>query len=77
MLTNAMPAVTRALQGSLPPAALKQLTQALGNCNLDAPKIQNLKDISCQRIERIILALRSRTPVSLSVYIEQNKVIVF
>jgi hypothetical protein len=33
MLTNAMPAVMRALQGSLPPAALKQLTQALGNCN--------------------------------------------
>jgi hypothetical protein len=33
MLTNAMPAVTRALQGSLPQAALKQLTQALGNCN--------------------------------------------
>jgi hypothetical protein len=33
MLTNAMPAVMRALQGSLPPAAIKQLTQALGNCN--------------------------------------------
>jgi hypothetical protein len=33
MLTNAMPAVMRALQGSLPPNALKQLTQALGNCN--------------------------------------------
>jgi len=33
MLTNAMPAVMRALQGSLPPSALKQLTQALGNCN--------------------------------------------
>ena len=33
MLTNAMPAVMRALQGSLPPVALKQLTQALGNCN--------------------------------------------
>jgi hypothetical protein len=33
MLTQAMPAVVRALQGSLPPTALKQLTQALGNCN--------------------------------------------
>lgn len=33
MLTAAMPAVTRALQGVLPPAALRQLTQALGNCN--------------------------------------------
>lgn len=33
MLTSAMPAVTRALSGVLPPAALKQLTQALGNCN--------------------------------------------
>jgi hypothetical protein len=33
MLTSAMPAVTRALAGVLPPVALKQLTQALGNCN--------------------------------------------
>ena len=33
MLTQAMPAVVRALQGTMPPAALKQLTQALGNCN--------------------------------------------
>ena len=33
MLTQAMPAVTRALSGVLPPVALRQLTQALGNCN--------------------------------------------
>ena len=33
MLTQAMPAVVRALQGTMPSAALKQLTQALGNCN--------------------------------------------
>lgn len=33
MLTAQMPALTRALFGSLPPAAVKQLTQALGNCN--------------------------------------------
>lgn len=33
MLTQSMPAVIRALQGVLPPAAVKQLTQALGNCN--------------------------------------------
>lgn len=32
MLTQAMPAVVQALSGALPPAALKQLTQALGNC---------------------------------------------
>ena len=32
MLTQAIPSVVRALSGSLPPAALKQLTQALGNC---------------------------------------------
>ena len=36
MLTQAMPSVVRALQGTLPPAALKQLTQALGNCNQEA-----------------------------------------
>lgn len=33
MLTAQMPALTRALSGVLPPAALKQLTQSLGNCN--------------------------------------------
>lgn len=33
MLTQATPAIVRALQGVLPPNALKQLTQALGNCN--------------------------------------------
>lgn len=33
MLTQAMPALVKALSGVLPPAALKQLTQALGNCN--------------------------------------------
>lgn len=33
MLTSQMPALTRALSGVLPPNALKQLTQALGNCN--------------------------------------------
>jgi hypothetical protein len=33
MLTQTMPAVVRALQGTMPSAALKQLTQALGNCN--------------------------------------------
>ena len=33
MLTQTMPAVVRALQGTMPPAALKQLTQALGNCS--------------------------------------------
>ena len=32
MLTQTMPAVVRALQGTMPPAALKQFTQALGNC---------------------------------------------
>jgi hypothetical protein len=35
MLTAAMPALTNALRGVLPPNALKQLTQALGNCNQD------------------------------------------
>jgi hypothetical protein len=35
VLTAAMPAVTNALRGVLPPNALKQLTQALGNCNQD------------------------------------------
>lgn len=34
MLTQAMPSVIKALQGTLPPAALKQLTQSLGNCNM-------------------------------------------
>lgn len=33
MLTQAMPSVVKALSGVLPPTALKQLTQALGNCN--------------------------------------------
>jgi hypothetical protein len=33
MLTQAMPALVKALDGVLPPEALKQLTQALGNCN--------------------------------------------
>jgi hypothetical protein len=33
MLTQATPAIVKALQGVLPPNALKQLTQALGNCN--------------------------------------------
>lgn len=33
MLTAQMPSLTRALTGVLPPAALKQLTQSLGNCN--------------------------------------------
>jgi hypothetical protein len=33
MLTQAMPALVKALTGVLPPAAVKQLTQALGNCN--------------------------------------------
>lgn len=33
MLTSQMPALTRAMAGVLPPLALKQLTQALGNCN--------------------------------------------
>lgn len=33
MLTQATPAIVKALQGVLPPTALKQLTQALGNCN--------------------------------------------
>jgi hypothetical protein len=33
MLTQAMPALTRALSGVLSPVAMKQLTQALGNCN--------------------------------------------
>lgn len=33
MLTQSMPAIVRALQGVLPPAAVKQLTQALGNCS--------------------------------------------
>jgi hypothetical protein len=33
MLTSQMPALTRAMSGVLPPLALKQLTQALGNCN--------------------------------------------
>lgn len=32
MLTQATPAIVTALQKVLPPAALKQLTQALGNC---------------------------------------------
>lgn len=32
MLTQATPAIVAALQKVLPPAALKQLTQALGNC---------------------------------------------
>lgn len=32
MLTQATPAIVAALQKALPPAALKQLTQALGNC---------------------------------------------
>ena len=33
MYTQSMPALVKALTGVLPPAALKQLTQALGNCN--------------------------------------------
>lgn len=33
MLTNTMPALVSALQKVLPPTALKELTQALGNCN--------------------------------------------
>lgn len=33
MLTQAMPALTKALAGVIPPVALRQLTQALGNCN--------------------------------------------
>ncbi|NBT75721.1 MAG: hypothetical protein EBT15_07100 [Betaproteobacteria bacterium] len=33
MLTQATPSIVKALQGVLPPNALKQLTQALGNCN--------------------------------------------
>lgn len=33
MLTQATPAIVKALQGVLPPNAVKQLTQALGNCN--------------------------------------------
>lgn len=33
MLTQAMPALVKALTGVLPPSAVKQLTQALGNCN--------------------------------------------
>ena len=33
MLTSVMPAMTRALQGSMNPQAIKQVTQALGNCN--------------------------------------------
>lgn len=33
MLTQAMPSLMKALNGVLPPEALKQLTQALGNCN--------------------------------------------
>ncbi len=33
MLTQTMPALIQAMQGTLPPDALKQLTQALGNCN--------------------------------------------
>lgn len=33
MLTRAMPSVVKALSGVLPPTALKQLTQALGNCS--------------------------------------------
>jgi hypothetical protein len=33
MLTQSTPAVINALRGVLPPGAIKQLTQALGNCN--------------------------------------------
>jgi hypothetical protein len=33
MLTQTMPALTRALNSTLPPAAIKQLAQTLGNCN--------------------------------------------
>jgi hypothetical protein len=32
MLTQAVPSIINALSGSLPPGALKQLTQSLGNC---------------------------------------------
>ena len=33
MLTQAMPALTKALEGIMPPAAIRQITQALGNCS--------------------------------------------
>lgn len=33
MLTSSIPSVTRALSGSLPPGAVRQLTQAIGNCS--------------------------------------------
>jgi hypothetical protein len=33
MLTQAMPALTKALAGMMPPAAIRQITQALGNCS--------------------------------------------
>lgn len=33
MLTQAMPALTKALEGLMPPAAIRQITQALGNCS--------------------------------------------
>lgn len=33
MLTSSMPGVTRALSGSIPPGAIQQLTQAIGNCS--------------------------------------------
>jgi hypothetical protein len=35
MLTQAMPALTNAFRGILRPNAIKALTQALGNCNMD------------------------------------------
>ena len=45
MLTQAMPSLVRALDGVLPPEALKQLTQALGNCN---QPLSSRSDVSLQ-----------------------------
>ena len=42
MLTQSMPALTKALSGLLPPAAIRQLTQAIGNCNQEVVQRGNV-----------------------------------
>ena len=42
MLTQSMPALTKALTGLIPPAAIRQLTQALGNCNQEVVQRGNV-----------------------------------
>lgn len=42
MLTQSMPALTKALSGLFPPAAIRQLTQALGNCNQEVVQRGNV-----------------------------------